>query len=381
MGTRMTHTAEPKKFDGAGIVLGPNTVSVGRDASFHPRRQTTVSESVSQVVSSLHLGRSQECIALVGPPDRVFIREIFRPAAGPRGRMEVFSDQLASDDKMDEHSSGTDLGRLNSLICNGQISRILLATPANETERLASVVKHLEGMDVDVDVVLDGIPTYPRVDLGGEDICLARVLRRPLTSRQASIKSIVDRVGALLLLVLLAPLLFCIALMVKLTSDGPILFRQKRFGINNEVFHVFKFRTLYHRQSDPNAQRPVTRCDDRVTPVGKYLRALSLDELPQLLNVLKGDMSLVGPRPLPVGLKVQGKFCFEFPHYRARHRVRPGITGLAQINGWRGEMKVPEDLTKRLSFDLAYVDNYSLLLDAKIMLVTCFALLRPKNAY
>ena len=375
----MDRTAEPRRFDQPGVSLGADSISISRLTNFRSRRQTSVSENVSKIISTLHLSRSQD-IALVGPPDRLFTNEIHRPTARPQGRVELFSDQLASNDDVAENGLA-DFGRLNTLICNGQINRILLATPPREAERIATVVKHLEGMDVDVDVVLNGIPTYSRVGLGGEDVCLARVLRRPLTTRQAFAKSVVDRIGAFFLLVLLSPLLLCLALLVKLTSEGPIFFRQKRFGINNEVFHVFKFRTLYHRHSDPTSQRPVTKCDDRVTPVGRYLRALSLDELPQLLNVLKGDMSLVGPRPLPVGLKVQGTFCFEFPHYRARHRVRPGITGLAQVNGWRGEMQVPEDLTNRLSFDLAYVDNYSLLLDAKIMLATCVALLRPKNAY
>ena len=374
----MNRTAEPRKFDGAGVVLGPEMVGVNREASFQPRRQSAVSESVSTFISTLHLSRSQNCIAIVGPPERISAKEFCRPVPNAQCRVEVFSDRLASNEEMEQHGSRVDFGRLNTLVCSGQISRVLLATPANEAERIASVLKHLEGMDVDVDFVLDGIP---RIGLGGEDVCFARLLRRALTSRQVLIKSIVDRVGALLLLVLLAPLLLCIALMVKLTGDGPVLFRQKRFGINNELFDVLKFRTLHHRHTDPNSQRPVTKCDDRVTPVGKYLRALSLDELPQLLNVLKGDMSLVGPRPLPVGLKVQDMPCLEFPHYRARHRVRPGITGLAQVNGWRGGMQVAEDLKKRLSFDLAYVDNYSLLLDAKIMMATCIALLRPNNAY
>ena len=375
----MDRTVEPRRLDHPGVSLGADSNGISRLTNFRSRRQKSVSENVSKIISTLHLSRSQD-IALVGPPDRIFTNEIRRPTAHAQGRVELFSDQLASNDEVAENGLA-DFGRLNTLICNGQINRILLATPPREAERIATVVKHLEGMDVDVDVVLNGIPTYSRVGLGGEDVCLARVLRRPLTTRQAFAKSVVDRIGAFFLLVLLSPLLLCLALLVKLTSEGPIFFRQKRFGINNEVFHVFKFRTLYHRHSDPNSQRPVTKRDDRVTPVGRYLRALSLDELPQLLNVLKGDMSLVGPRPLPVGLKVQGRFCFEFPHYRARHRVRPGITGLAQVNGWRGEMQVPEDLTNRLSFDLAYVDNYSLLLDAKIVLATFVALLRPKNAY
>jgi lipopolysaccharide/colanic/teichoic acid biosynthesis glycosyltransferase len=165
-------------------------------------------------------------------------------------------------------------------------------------------MKQLEGMDVDVDFVLEGFSTYSCFGFGmTEDVCIARILRRPLTSTQALIKSMIDRIAALLLIVLIAPCLLCIALLVKLTSRGPILFRQQRFGLNNEVF---KFRTLYHRHTGPNAQQPVTQHDQRVTPIGKYLRALSLDERPQLLNVLKGDMSLVGPRPLPVGLKIEG---------------------------------------------------------------------------
>ena len=190
-----------------------------------------------------------------------------------------------------------------------------------------------------------------------------------------------DRVCAFLILVLIAPFLLSIALLLKLTSPGPVLFRQQRFGLNNEKFEVLKFRTLYDHRADLNAWQPVKRYDERVTPIGKILRALSLDELPQLVNVLKGDMSLIGPRPLPVDLKVEGRLCREFPHYPARHRVRPGLTGLAQVNGWRGGMEVAEDFEKRLAYDLAYVDNYSLLLDMKIAIATVFVVLRGTNAY
>jgi lipopolysaccharide/colanic/teichoic acid biosynthesis glycosyltransferase len=169
--------------------------------------------------------------------------------------------------------------------------------------------------------------------------------------------------------------------LVKATSPGPILFRQKRLGLNNKQFAVLKFRTLHAARSDPTASQPVKRHDNRVTSIGRVLRALSLDELPQLVNVLKGDMSLIGPRPLPVDLRVEGRLCSEFPRYPARHRVRPGISGLAQVKGSRGGMEVTAQLEQRLAYDLEYINNYSLLLDAKIAIATVYAVLGRSNAY
>jgi exopolysaccharide biosynthesis polyprenyl glycosylphosphotransferase len=372
------------KFSGATAVSGSAAVDIDSDALFRARRQSAFSEGITTLMATQQMGWSvADCVAIVGPPERAS-REAQRmtDATNGRFRIEVFSDRVVSDEEMEEHFLGTDIDRLTALVRSGQIGRVLLATPAEERQRIGAIMKQLEGMAVDVDLILEGFSTYSCLGFGvAEDICIARILRKPLTSTQALIKSIIDRIGAFLLLVLITPMLFSIALIVKLTSRGPIIFRQQRFGLNNEVFEVLKFRTLYHLYSDPNAQQTVKRHDERVTPIGKVLRALSLDELPQLLNVLKGDMSFIGPRPLPVGLKVEGKPCSEFPHYRARHRVRPGITGLAQINGWRGGMEVAEDLRKRLACDLAYVDNYSLLLDVKIAIATAFAVLRPTNAY
>jgi len=385
----MDRGTEPRKLDAAEVVYSSGMIGTHGDGSFLSRRQNAFSESSSRFMPILRLcGLKQDCFAIVGPLERSSEIEATKWLNTGR-RVEVFSDRMESNGETPERFSRTDFGRfsrtdfgrLNTLVRSGQITRILVTTPVNEGARIASVMKQLEGVAVDVDLVLEGIRTYSRVDLGAKNVSIARILRRPLTSSQAVMKSILDRVGALLLLVLLAPLLVSIALLVKLTSDGPALFRQKRFGLNNEEFDVLKFRTLHHRHSNPNSQQQVKKQDPQVTSVGKYLRALSLDGLPQLLNVLKGDMSLVGPRPLPVGLNVEGRPCTEFPHYRARHRVRPGIAGLAQVNGWRGGMQVAEDLKKGLSFDLAYVDNYSLLLDAKIMLATCFALLKPNSVY
>jgi exopolysaccharide biosynthesis polyprenyl glycosylphosphotransferase len=325
------------------------------------------------------VAKSSSHLAIVGPPERAS-RAARRIRGAANGfRIEVFSDRMTPDEKMGEVE--TDMDRLTTLVSSGQIGRILLATPVVEQERIAAVVRRLEGMAADVDLlVLEGSSTGLRFGTAG-DVCIAPVLKKPLTPSQAFIKSTIDRVCAFLILVLIAPLLLSIALLLKLTSPGPILFRQQRFGLNNEKVEILKFRTLYDHCADLNAWQPVKRYDKRVTPIGKILRALSLDELPQLVNVLNGDMSLIGPRPLPVDLKVEGRLCREFPHYPARHRVRPGITGLAQVSGWRGGMEVAEDLEKRLAYDLAYVDNYSLLLDMKIAIATVFVVLRGSNAY
>lgn len=326
--------------------------------------------------SSHRLGN---CLAIVGPADRAS-RAAHRIGSTADGfRIEVFSDRMAPDGR----SGGeTDIDRLTTLVGRGHIDHVLLATPVGDHDRIAAVVKRLEGMATDVDlIVLEGSSSTGLRFAAAGDVCIASVLKRPLTPFQNFIKSAVDRAGAFLLLMLIAPLLLSIALLVKLTSPGPVLFRQKRFGLNNEVFEVLKFRTLYTHHADATAWQPVKRLDKRVTPIGKILRALSLDELPQLVNVLKGEMSFIGPRPLPVDLRVEGRLCREFPHYAARHRMRPGISGLAQVNGNRGGMEVAEDLEKRLAHDLTYIDNYSLWLDTKIAISTIFAILRPSNAY
>ena len=335
--------------------------------------------SIDLLDLSLGSRRHDNCLAIVGPPERASraARQIRGTANG--SRIELFSDRMAPDETVGE--AGTDIDRLARLVSSGEIGRVLLATPVGERERIAAVVRRLEGMGAAVDLlVLEGYSTGLRFGTAG-DVCIAPVLRKPLTPFQAFIKSTMDRVSAFLILLVIAPVLLSIALLVKLTSPGPVLFRQQRFGLNNQKFEILKFRSLYNHRADLNAWQPVKRHDTRVTPIGKILRALSFDELPQLLNVLKGDMSMIGPRPLPVDLKVDGRLCREFPHYPARHRMRPGITGLAQVNGWRGGMEVAEDLEKRLAHDLAYVENYSLLLDAKIAIATVRVVLKRTNAY
>jgi exopolysaccharide biosynthesis polyprenyl glycosylphosphotransferase len=195
-------------------------------------------------------------------------------------------------------------------------------------------------------------------------------------------KTLFDRVAGLVILILLAPLMLATAIAVKLDSPGPVLFRQRRLGFNNEVIEICKFRSLYHEHADPTARRIVTRGDSRVTRVGRFIRKTSLDELPQLFNVLRGQLSLVGPRPHAIEAPTANRLWEEVvDSYFARHRVRPGLTGWAQINGWRGELDTPEKLQNRVEHDLYYIENWSLLFDLYILARTPFALLRSENAY
>lgn len=191
-----------------------------------------------------------------------------------------------------------------------------------------------------------------------------------------------DTVLAAIALVLAAPLVLVIALLIRLDSRGPILFRQHRIGLHGAEFEMLKFRTMQHGPGPASPLRQTTPNDPRVTRIGAWLRRTSLDELPQLLNVLRGEMSLVGPRPHAPGT-LAGDTPFELvsERYTARHRVRPGMTGLAQIRGWRGPTPTRETLLRRLECDLEYIENWSLRLDLKILLRTAGAVLCMRNAY
>jgi len=172
------------------------------------------------------------------------------------------------------------------------------------------------------------------------------------------------------------------AIAIKLDSSGPILFRQKRHGFNNEVIEVYKFRSMYVDQCDPTAKQAVTKNDPRVTRVGRFIRKTSIDELPQFFNVLAGSLSLVGPRPHAVAGQTRNLLYHEVVDgYFARHRVKPGVTGWAQINGWRGEIDNDEKIRMRTEYDLYYIENWSLWFDLKILFLTPIRLFTSGNAY
>jgi lipopolysaccharide/colanic/teichoic acid biosynthesis glycosyltransferase len=195
-------------------------------------------------------------------------------------------------------------------------------------------------------------------------------------------KRVIDIIGATLLIAILAIPMLLIALAIRLDTPGPILFRQRRTGIANLPFETLKFRTMQHRAGRLGTLRQTCRHDPRVTRVGAVLRRTSLDELPQLFNVLRGEMSLVGPRPHAPGTCAGGKpFELVTPSYPARHEVRPGMTGLAQVRGLRGETETEEKLLRRVKADLEYIENWSLWLDLTILMRTAKTVFGTPNAY
>jgi Undecaprenyl-phosphate glucose phosphotransferase len=279
------------------------------------------------------------------------------------------------------------IGGLDELIQiarSGEIDQVLIALPDISQQRLEEILSVLSSVSVDVSL----IPRETLVLLSGYKVRfigatpILSLWQRPIRDIDGLLKTAEDRSLATLGLIFLLPLLLLSAAAIKLTSPGPVLFTQKRFGFNNNEISVIKFRTMYVDRQDATGAERTTRQDARVTPVGRILRRLSIDELPQLWNVLKGDMSLVGPRPHATHMKVGDRFYFDaVKGYAARHRVKPGITGLAQIRGLRGEIATIERARRRVDYDRYYIDNWSLMLDIRIILITIFKLIGDRNAY
>jgi Undecaprenyl-phosphate glucose phosphotransferase len=259
----------------------------------------------------------------------------------------------------------------------GAIDSVFVALPLSADWRLAEIMNKLSLASVDVRLCADAFGFHigecgvSHVD----GLTMLDVCRRPLQGWQLVAKQVEDKLLASFLLLLIAPMLLAVALLVKLDSPGPALFRQKRYGLNNQLFEVLKFRTLYHNARDMNAERLCGKNDPRVTRVGAILRRTMIDELPQLINVLRGEMSIVGPRPHATAAKAGGLLYQEVvKYYDARHRMRPGITGLAQCNGWRGETRTFEEIQQRVAHDLYYIQHWSILLDFQIILRTAIGM-------
>ena len=276
------------------------------------------------------------------------------------------------------------IGTIDDLVRMAQtrtFDEVVVALPWAGGGAINAVLKKLKAVPVNVKICPEhvgwSLPTVGFHALGG--IPMLTALERPLSGWSLVVKAVEDRVLSAVALVVFAPLLLAIALAIRLDGPGPVLFRQKRYGFANNEFTVFKFRTMRHRPAEEPDVPQARRQDPRITRVGAFLRRTSLDELPQLINVLRGDMSLVGPRPHAVAHNVQ--YAQIIDDYLSRHRVKPGITGWAQINGLRGETDTPEKMRARVEHDLYYIDNWSLMLDIKILLLTPLRGFVNKNAY
>ena len=242
-------------------------------------------------------------------------------------------------------------------------------------------LQKLRNVAVDVKLCPEAI-AFDLPNLGYDDLAgvpMLGIFERPLTGWNTVAKNVEDRILAIILLLVGWPILLVIALLIKLTSRGPVLFRQPRYGFNNNEFTVLKFRTMVPEPFGGEEILQARRDDPRVTWIGHILRRTSFDELPQLFNVLRGDMSLVGPRPHAVAHNKE--YSRVIDEYLGRHRVKPGITGWAQVNGLRGETKSPELMRQRVQHDLFYIEHWSLLFDLKILFLTLFVGFVHENAY
>jgi Undecaprenyl-phosphate glucose phosphotransferase len=279
---------------------------------------------------------------------------------------------------------GVQIGWIEEAIRTSKVDRIIIAKFEGVIEQSRALLARLMQVAVDVTFIpdlaelrspmlkVDRIGTLPAIGFAS----------RPLSAIQATVKRAEDLSLSCFIMLLATPLLVVIALAIKLDSSGPILFGQLREGYHNRVFKVWKFRTMFHEARDERAVQQTSRQDPRVTRVGALLRRLSLDELPQFINVIQGEMSIVGPRPHALGMTSVGLPMTEvLEAYTARHRLKPGITGWAQVNGCRGEVDSHDKLRRRVSLDCYYIDNWSLGLDLWIVLRTLTLLVFDRDAY
>ena len=266
-----------------------------------------------------------------------------------------------------------------------RVDLVIFSLPISAEGRILQMLKKLWVLPVDIRLSAhtNKLRFRPRSYSYVGNVPVLDVFDQPITDWDVVMKWLFDKTVGLLALIALAPVMALVALAIKLDSRGPILFKQKRYGFNNELIEVYKFRSMYVDQSDATASKLVTKGDPRVTRVGRLIRKTSLDELPQLFNVVfVGNLSLVGPRPHAVNAKAdERRYDEAVDGYFARHRVKPGITGWAQINGWRGETDTHEKIQRRVEHDLYYIENWSVLFDLFILFKTPFALLKAENAY
>ena len=324
-----------------------------------------------------------------GPQALQTVRRLERSGRGALDILGLFDDRGRErlPEQIGDYALLGSFGQLEAFCREQKVDLLIVAIPTAAEARILQILKQLWTLPVDIRISALGsrLKLRDRAYQFIGDVPFLPVFDKPLSDWGAALKALFDRIVAALLILVLSPALAAVALGVKLSSPGPVLFRQTRYGFNNEKFAVFKFRSMYVDGCDAHASRLVTRGDPRVTRFGAFIRRWSLDELPQLFNVLFGDLSLVGPRPHALKVSAAGLLYDEAVEgYFARHRVRPGITGWAQVNGWRGETDTLEKIEQRVAHDLYYIENWSIWLDLKILAMTplsVFSTKTPSNAF
>lgn len=295
----------------------------------------------------------------------------------------VFSGYYDDKTPSDKLAPAQLLGNLEKLVMDvkkGGIDRVYIILPTQAHERRKWLVSELADSTVSVYIVPD-VFTYQLLHARSDIIMgipTISIYDSPLDGSSAVIKRLEDIILSSLILLLISPILILIAAAVKLSSKGPILFKQSRYGMDGQQIEVWKFRSMSVMENGDKVTQ-AQKNDKRITPIGRFLRRTSLDELPQFFNVLQGQMSIVGPRPHAVAHNEQYRKIVE--GYMLRHKVKPGITGWAQVNGWRGETDTLYKMQKRVEFDLEYIRSWSLVLDLKIVFLTIFKGFINKNAY
>lgn len=271
--------------------------------------------------------------------------------------------------------------QVQAFVQKNQIDEIWFVLSLKEIDTIRTLLCRLRELAIPIRMMLNADEfaffEYTITDIAG--FPALNLNASPMEGMNRFLKGVEDRLLACAILFLITPLLMAIACGVKLTSKGPVFFRQKRLGWDGKIIKVYKFRTMYEHQEQGGVVTQARLSDERVTPFGKWLRKTSLDELPQFINVLQGRMSIVGPRPHALSHNDEYKTVIHA--YMQRHRVKPGITGWAQVNGWRGETDTLQKMEKRVECDLYYINNWSLRFDLKIILLTLFKGFIHQNAY
>jgi Undecaprenyl-phosphate glucose phosphotransferase len=294
------------------------------------------------------------------------------------------SNGLVRAEKLATIEAAAALPELAEMVSREAIDKVYVTAPWGDCPPISGSLEALRSLSADVYLIAqapqlaDDVISVRR--LGG-DVTM-QIGNRPIDGWNHWAKRVQDVAVALTAVVLLSSLLGLIAILIKLESPGPIFFRQRRMGFNGRTFELLKFRSMYAEHSDPDAEMQTSRNDPRVTRMGRMLRRTSLDELPQLFNVLRGEMSIVGPRPHALKTTAEGKMLADaMDGYASRHRVKPGITGWAQVNGLRGEIRSIAQLKRRVHLDREYIARWSMLLDLKIIALTLARIMTDPNAY